>query len=175
VYKHQEWLIETINEHRCQKVVEIGVDGAQTSVLVLENCPSLAGYYMVDPWRPYTKGTDRCFLQRTPERWEELYQLVLERVAPFPAAQIVRLSSLKAARHFKPATFDLVFIDGDHSYEAVMADIAAWEPLVRPGGILSGHDYGVGSWGVTKAVQECFPDNGFHTLYPKSSTWWVQK
>lgn len=41
---------------------------------------------------------------------------------------------------FAPATFDLVFIDGDHRYEQTRADIANALPLVRAGGILCGHD-----------------------------------
>ena len=36
--------------------------------------------------------------------------------------------------------FDLVFIDADHEEEAVLADINMWEPRLRPGGILAGHD-----------------------------------
>ena len=36
---------------------------------------------------------------------------------------------------------DAVFIDGDHSYDGVRADIEAWWPVVRPGGWLGGDDY----------------------------------
>jgi len=39
------------------------------------------------------------------------------------------------------AEFDVVFIDGDHSYEGVVADIEAYMPYVRDGGMLCGHDY----------------------------------
>ena len=35
-----------------------------------------------------------------------------------------------------------VFIDGDHSYEAVREDLAAWEAKLVPGGIIAGHDFG---------------------------------
>ena len=34
----------------------------------------------------------------------------------------------------------MVFIDADHRYHAVRADIRAWINKVRPGGILAGHD-----------------------------------
>ena len=48
---------------------------------------------------------------------------------------------------------DLLFIDGDHSYEGAMEDIENWIPKVKNGGMVIFHDYG--SWnGVTKAVNE---------------------
>lgn len=34
-----------------------------------------------------------------------------------------------------------LFIDGDHRYEGVKADISVWAPKVTPGGILAFHDY----------------------------------
>ena len=37
-------------------------------------------------------------------------------------------------------SFDLVYIDGDHAFEAVRGDIEASLPLLRPGGILCGDD-----------------------------------
>ena len=36
--------------------------------------------------------------------------------------------------------FDLAFIDGDHSEEAVLADLRAVIPLLRPGGLIVLHD-----------------------------------
>lgn len=39
------------------------------------------------------------------------------------------------------AKFDLVFIDGDHSYEGVSRDIEMFLPLVNKGGVIGGHDY----------------------------------
>lgn len=56
------------------------------------------------------------------------------------------------ARRFSPPF--AVFLDADHRYEAVQADIAAWLPLVRPGGVLAGHDYD--DEGVRRAVTEAF-------------------
>jgi len=172
MYKHQEWLIATINRHKFQKVVEVGVDIATTSEIVIQNCPSITDYYMVDPWTPYTTGTCGCYLKRSPERWDEIHQIACDRVKDFPQGRVMRMPSLEGAEQFELCSLDLVFIDGDHSYEAVMADIAAWQPLVRPGGILSGHDYG--AFGVAQAVQESFPNGEFTTTYPQGSVWMVQ-
>jgi len=35
---------------------------------------------------------------------------------------------------------DVLFIDGDHSYDGVKADFELWSPLVRPGGLVIFHD-----------------------------------
>lgn len=54
--------------------------------------------------------------------------------------QALVADSIDAASFIADGVFDLVFIDADHSYDAVMADIAAWRSKVRVGGILCGHD-----------------------------------
>jgi cephalosporin hydroxylase len=50
-----------------------------------------------------------------------------------------------------PRTFDLVYIDASHLEENVVADLEAWYPKVRAGGLLCGHDWGYYE-GVEKAV-----------------------
>jgi hypothetical protein len=60
------------------------------------------------------------------------------------------------------ATFDwsahigragLVFVDGSHAYDYVVADSATARALVAPGGLVLWHDYGV--WeGVTRALEQ---------------------
>jgi hypothetical protein len=55
--------------------------------------------------------------------------------------------------------FDLIFIDGDHSYEAVKLDIQLALPCLREGGLLAFHDYGEENMGVVLAVNE-FRDSG---------------
>jgi len=35
----------------------------------------------------------------------------------------------------------LLFVDGDHRYENVKADIAGWTPKIAPGGIIAFHDF----------------------------------
>jgi predicted O-methyltransferase YrrM len=53
-----------------------------------------------------------------------------------------------------PWEADLIFIDAEHSYDAALADIRAWAPRVRPGGVLCGHDYQAAWPGVIRAVEE---------------------
>lgn len=48
--------------------------------------------------------------------------------------------SSDVGRNF-PYTIDMVFVDGDHSNEAVQKDIDVWLPKIEAGGIILFHDY----------------------------------
>jgi hypothetical protein len=54
------------------------------------------------------------------------------------------------------ARLGFIFLDGDHNYPGVCADIIAARKILRPGGILAGHDF-AGDNGVVKAVKELAP------------------
>lgn len=74
-----------------------------------------------------------------------------------------RVTLLKGPNHsfvdqFEDHSVDLVFLDADHSYEAVKQDIALWRNKVKVGGHLSGHD--IDWYSVRTAVVEAF-GNGF--------------
>ena len=79
----------------------------------------------------------------------------IERARQFPdQATIVRDRSVHAARSMTDKSVDLVFLDGDHSYEGVREDWREWLPKIKAGGWLAGHDYGDERFGVQKAVDE---------------------
>jgi predicted O-methyltransferase YrrM len=60
--------------------------------------------------------------------------------------------SLEAVDTFADGSLAFVFIDAAHDYDNVKADILAWLPKVKKGGILAGHDYNHPP--VRKAVDE---------------------
>jgi len=49
---------------------------------------------------------------------------------------------------------DVLFIDGDHSYEGCKGDIDAWQPFVKDGGVILFHDADEGGPGVLQAITE---------------------
>ena len=66
----------------------------------------------------------------------------------------VKKTSEKAALDWNRA-IDFLYIDGDHSYEAVARDIRNFVPFVRAGGLFAFHDYkSAGKEGVRRAVDE---------------------
>jgi glycosyltransferase involved in cell wall biosynthesis len=97
-------------------------------------------------------GTDN---EKTPE--QRLVKLNYrgafeESLARFGITATIHQATTTEAAALVPAhALDLLFIDADHSYEAVAQDLSNWEPKVQ--GVICGHDYG--TWpGVTKAVHE---------------------
>jgi hypothetical protein len=97
----------------------------------------------VDPWVRYPGCADE---QPTHDRYMAEAEAALR--ATDRAHLVRRTTSWSAAAGYAldGARFDFVYLDGDHSREAVETDIAAWWPLVRPGGILAGHDYVPDGW-----------------------------
>ena len=56
-------------------------------------------------------------------------------------AQIWRMTSAEAAQIWERLSLDFVYIDARHDYTSVINDLSAWTDKVKPGGIISGHDY----------------------------------
>jgi predicted O-methyltransferase YrrM len=68
--------------------------------------------------------------------------MTVQRMKEFKArAVIVQADSVSAAKKFAPNSLDFVYIDAAHDYRSVWADLQAWFPIVKTGGIIAGHDY----------------------------------
>ena len=59
-----------------------------------------------------------------------------------PRARTVQALSLDAARMYPEGHFDWVYLDALHTRDALMGDLQAWWTALRPGGLLTGDDYG---------------------------------
>ena len=60
--------------------------------------------------------------------------------------------SVAAASKYADGSVRFCYIDADHRYETVLADLTAWWPKVAPSGTLAGHDLRFST--VRRAVQE---------------------
>lgn len=86
----------------------------------------------------------------------EARRLFDQNTAHIPFLEVLQNGSVPAASAFEAGSVDWVFIDALHDYESVRDDIRAWAPKMKPGGLISGHDYG--REGVTDAVLAAFSD-----------------
>lgn len=91
---------------------------------------------------------------------KELYRTFLSNIEPLQdIISHKRMSSLDAVKYFEDKSIDILFIDGDHSYNGVKTDIENYLPKIKPGGIIAGHDYNKYWDGVIRAVDEIFNKN----------------
>lgn len=116
---------------------EVGVCRGENLTFWMENCPNIKHVFAVDPWVEYS--------EQTQEQCDEFYQRTITNLKPYlecGRVSIMRDYSVNASYHIQDLSLDFVYIDGDHSFEAVFADLNAWFSKVKRGGLISGHDYG---------------------------------
>ena len=159
-----EWLAQSaFVSHR---IAEVGAWQGRSTVAMADN--TLGIVFAVDTWKgsPEHEGELR---QHGPEWLIEqfLHNIAGRKVCP------VQMISVEAAELFSSqgGLFDFIFLDASHDYDSVKADIAAWYPLLKHGGIFAGHDYTEHWPGVTQAVREAFPDR--HVIAPNTAIWMV--
>lgn len=149
-----------------QTYLEIGVHNGTSMSYVLRDAPRPLHCIGIDLFestiRRYRK--DNLQLERTRKSLEAsntagsqvtLIQGNSTRPETVAAAKEALGSATKA---------DLVFIDGDHEYKGVKADIKLYAPLVKPGGFLVFDDVEKTYPGVVKATKELLESPDWQSL-----------
>lgn len=158
---------------------EIGVFAADLSRLLLER--EDLTLYMVDSWKQHDAKGEYAATdfhgQLTQAQQDDYFELTRNRTAfAGHRAKVIRENSEQAAAFIVDASLDFVFLDADHTYDAVVRDIAAWFPKLKADGVFCGHDYDhpqFPSWGVKKAVDEFCQRHGFELTTGKNYTWFI--
>lgn len=122
--------------------VEIGAWKGKSAAFMgveIANSGKKIDFHVVD----WFKGSDEPAHHSDPDvRQGRLKEVFLENTKPVSHLITVHESmSAPAASLFRDNSLDFVFIDAAHDYDNVIADINAWLPKVKSGGILSGDDY----------------------------------
>ncbi|MBB3204281.1 putative O-methyltransferase YrrM [Rhodopirellula rubra] len=139
-------LFELVLEGGPHVVVEIGSYlGASTCFMAnaLKRLKSVPVLYAVDTWRN----------DAMPEGERDTYDEFCSNLDSYGSTvQKIRSTSAEAASRFtKP--IDLLFIDGDHSYEGVLNDWIAWSKHLASGATVVMHDSGWAA-GVQRVIEE---------------------
>lgn len=141
---------------------EIGVyRGGFAAQIVKATDP--AKLYLIDPWG----GPDDAYVKeyRVRDDMQQMFEAVCEIFSGQSAVEIIRDYSYNAIP--KLEQLDWAYIDGMHSYEAVIEDLKLVDPKVRDDGLILGHDFSntfmsrAKKFGVIKAVREFIQDTGY--------------
>ena len=139
-------------------IAEIGSYAGHSTKLFLDN-GSIDHMYCIDPWLAGYDDTDGASYSDMTEVESEFDKRIM---SEYDNVTKVKKLSVDAVSDFPDEFFDVVYIDGNHLYDAVIADINAYRPKVKKGGIISGHDYWTqGMVDPKKAVDEIFGEPDF--------------
>lgn len=114
---------------------EIGVERGLYSETICKANPGVQ-HYAVDYWKRIHRYRDHV----DGEKLQRFYVEASERLEPY-GVTVIRELSMNAVTRFDDGSLDYVYVDGAHDFQSVTNDIAEWSRKVRPGGIISGHDY----------------------------------
>jgi len=162
------WLANVARSCKC--IVEFGSYLGRSTRALADNAPDDAKIYTVDPWNGPYKLEDGNDLEVVntyvmPQFVTNLQEHVL-------SGKVIPIRNFSYNFDLPNHEFaDMVFIDGDHRYSTVIKDInkAMW--LLKPNGIICGHDYAFSTWpGVKKAVDELLTN-----VTVEDTIWWTRK
>ncbi|WP_158547456.1 class I SAM-dependent methyltransferase [Rhodovulum sp. 12E13] len=143
-------------------VCEIGVAEGAFSRQILEVCAP-DRLHLVDPW---DDTTNPAYSESSHARLEKTLgdEIALGRV------QMHRGYSTEVLPTLEADSVDWVYIDGAHDYVSVARDLELCTRVVKPGGIIAGHDYvrwvsPTARYGVVEAVNEFVHATGATFLY----------
>ncbi|CAE7230838.1 unnamed protein product [Symbiodinium pilosum] len=152
-------------------MAEIGVWYGDVSAYLLSEFPNLR-MLLVDPYHLRVEGAAEDQPQGLPV---EALDIGTQRTQPFRnRATHLLQHSVEAASWVSRSSMDLVYVDGDHSYEGAASDLAAWWPILRVGGAMVGHDYTITWPGVVRAVNEFADAHGLDVNF-STELWWFLK
>ena len=131
-------LTELLNELGCKTGAEIGTANGQYAKWMFSRIKGLK-LYCVDPYLAY-----RRYVEMSDKDGQHIYdKMFADAQARLAKKSVVfiRKTSAEAINDFEDNSLDFVYIDGNHSFEYAVFDIAEWERKVRIGGVVAGHDY----------------------------------
>lgn len=164
---HYKPLANLINERGYKRIIEIGTAYASNAHYMLSNT-NIDHLITIDPYLYYPAMPGfTC-----QEEYDTLRDFAIQKLMDYwHKVEFMHFTSKKAFIILKPA--DLIFLDGSHEYADVLWECENYSKLVKPGGVLSGHDYNIFE-GVNKAVDEFALKAGKEVKQLGGNIWYME-
>ena len=130
---------------RNSKIVEVGVWKGEFS-LQIWNISSPNLLVLVDSWT-FDKKVRGCAPQVSGKEplnqnfFDQAKKDTYDKFENIQNVNILDLNSLEASSKYEDNFFDYIYIDAEHTYEAVTKDLEVWYPKLKKNGTLFGDDY----------------------------------
>lgn len=148
-----------INDNNYKVVAEVGIGYGNHAFTILRDT-NIEKLYLIDPHKEYPNDGFSSDIVNN-GGFEALVKNVIKSLEQYANRYTwFRKESLKITNEeINDESLDAVFIDGDHSYDAVLADLNFWWKKVKPGGQMLGDDYESCCPEVAPAVKKFANDN----------------
>lgn len=166
-YDTRNAIPHVLNLPQNPKIAEIGVLAGDFSTILLESEPSML--FLIDPYEGDIVSGDADGNNLSKYNGGETYNRLLKKFKDNTNVTVLRTKS-DILSIFPDNYFDLVYIDGDHSYDGVKHDLELARTKVKHGGWICGHDIFMNpektknqyDFGVKKAVFDFIWKNCLH-------------
>lgn len=147
------------------KVCEIGVFKGEFSKVILDVLQPVE-LHLVDIFDGQMCSGDKDGNNITWANLNNEYELLCSKYKDYKNIFIHKGFSYNIVSSFEDNYFDMIYIDGDHSYDGVKIDLQISYNKVKKGGYIFGHDYTVSMFeGVVRAVNEFCEEKGLNIDY----------
>jgi hypothetical protein len=128
-----------------QTVAEVGVYRGDFAARMLDSCPGIRTYYMIDPWRHLDDWNKPA--NRGDAAFERLFEQAMNATAAHEQRRVVlRGRTTEVVDRIPDGSLDFAYIDGDHTLRGITVDLVRCFPKVRPGGWIGGDDFSRSIW-----------------------------
>lgn len=162
-FSEEDAQIYSLAIYRCPSpahIVELGSykgRSAAYAAVEIANSKKAIRFDCIDIWQPNLMYNDLDFaaFRQNMSPVENYYNAI-------------KMDATRASSYYSDNSLDFVFIDADHSYEAVKHDIQTWWSKIKPNGMIGGHDEQHEP--VSRAVKEIFGE--YNTV---GNCWYIIK
>ena len=131
-------------------MIEIGSYVGESTLIFAENFKEIIS---VDPYvNDYDLTDAACFYAP----FDEVYNQFLKNTSEIKNIKSIKQTSKDALSLLQNQKWDLVYIDGLHTFEGVFFDIGNYKSIINQNGFLCGHDYSCGN--VRQAIVQLLDD-----------------
>lgn len=154
-FNHGPQVLALLEEHRPRVVVELGSWLGASAIAMARSVRRWGGTVTcVDTWAGELNEDGGSPDGRAPLMLLSCARAMVE-AGVSASVRLIPATTVDAAKHWTQP-IDFLYVDADHSRAGVLADLEAWLPHCKPGGLIVGDDYGHPRYPGVQAAWDLF-------------------
>ena len=139
-FHHGPQILDLLEQHRPRVVVELGTWMGASAIAMARSVRRWGGTVTcVDTWAGELDDDGGSPADRPPIMIGTCARAMID-AGVGASVRLIPASTAAVALTWR-GPIDFLWVDADHSHAGVLADLRAWVPHVRPGGVIAGDDY----------------------------------